>query len=61
MKKILLSSVLLSATLFAHSAQTEINTYYESLNFKNSVQTSDGKVMEKLMVEESLITSHNGI
>ncbi len=57
MKKILLSNILLSATLFAHSTQTEINTYIESLNFKNSVQKSDGKVVgvgSNIKIEKSL-------
>jgi len=48
MYKILISTTSLLTTLYAnstHPAQTEINTYYESLYFKNSVQKSDGKVI----------------
>jgi len=45
MHKILISTTLLVTTLFAHLANTNVNTYFESTDFKNSVQKYDAKII----------------
>ena len=43
MKKLFIP-ILLTSTLFAHSTKTQVNSYVESLDFKNSVQKYNGTV-----------------